>query len=647
MKKIQVLLCGLILTTTTIKLQAQTTFRLELIAEGNFGSTNGDVFVRNTMVNPATTSAGMYQTANSTIGFNVLQDYVIAGNKAILAEKPNGAGRIAIVNYPSMTLVQTFAQAPQNLGVASPTKAYACYAQGGVVSLIDLMNNTLTPVIEPNNEITTYSNHMKFANGFMYVDQGQQLVKIDTITNTVVAKFNPGVGSIAGITYDNQGKLWVIGGTNLVSIDVLNADALGTPVNLGVSGKLLRYYNNKLYFWTLSNKKLFQYDIVTPPVLPLTAVYTSLLTGSWDFGYGRSFDVDQTTGDFVIATASAFTGPSGYEVVDGATFTLIESGSIAGCIGANKCVLKTFHQPTGPAPVPDQASLSTVSGQCSATVIAPTADNGVVTGTTSNPTSYTSQGTYTITWTFTNGNGTTTQTQSVVVDDTTDPLIPILNDATGTCSVTPIAPTTIDNCAGTITGTTATAFPITTIGTTEIEWTFNDGNGNSITVTQDIVVTDNTAPVATSLSSLNIACNDVITTIPTATDNCAGTITATTTDPLTYATPGTYTIDWVFADGNGNTANESQTVVVSCSSAGLGDLTTSDLLIYPIPASNSLNIESVALGGELAIVYDAQGQKVLETSLESAKSTLNISALVNGFYFLKVGNSSARFVVSK
>jgi hypothetical protein len=207
MKQMRLLACLLILTTTT--LTAQTTFRLELIAEGNFGTPNADIFVRNTTVSPATNSAGMYQTANGvSTGYDVLQDYVIAGNKAIIGEKPNGAGRITIVNYPAMTEIHTFAQSVQTLGVASGTKAYACYPQGGTVALIDLVNNTLTPVIEPNGEISTYCKFMEYANGHMYLDQSGELVKIDTVTNTVVAKFDPGVGSINGLVYDGQGKLW-------------------------------------------------------------------------------------------------------------------------------------------------------------------------------------------------------------------------------------------------------------------------------------------------------------------------------------------------------------------------------------------------------------------------------------------------------
>lgn len=644
----RLLACLLILSTT---LNAQTTFRLELIAEGNFGTPNADIFVRNTTVNPATSSAGMYQTANGvSTGYDVLQDYVIAGNKAIIGEKPSGAGRITIVNYPAMTEIHTFAQSVQTLGVASGTKAYACYPQGGTVALIDLVNNTLTPVIEPNSEISTYCKFMEYANGHMYLDQAGQLVKIDTATNTVVSKFNPGVGSINGLVYDGQGKLWVLGGSSLVSVDVLNSDALGAPVDMGVTAKLLRYYDHKLYFWANTAKTLYQYDIVTPPALPLSPVYTSTLigsTGTWGtFGYGKSFDIDQSTGDFVIASANNYSAPGYYEVVDGTTFTVIESGSMPGCAIPNKCVLKTFHTPAAPVPVPDQASLSSISGQCSASVTPPTADNGAVTATTTDPTSYSAQGTYTVNWTYTNANGTVTQTQTVVVDDTTDPVIPVLADLSGTCSVTPAAPATTDNCVGTIIGTTTSTFPISEIGTTVITWTFTDGNGNTITADQNVIVMDNTAPAATALPTANVACNQTV-TAPTATDDCAGMITATTADPVAYTTAGTYSITWSFNDGNGNTATQIQTVVVSCSSVGLDELTAIDLSIYPIPASNALFIETVSLIGETAEVFDGQGKKIMEMLLDTAKKTLDVSVLESGFYVLKAGNSALRFVISK
>lgn len=643
MKKIKLVLGFLILTTS---LHAQTTFRLELIAEGNYGTPNGDIFVRNTTVSPATTSTGTYQSANGTTGFDVLQDYVIAGNKAILAEKPTGAGRITIVNYPSMTEIHTFAQSAQTLGVASATKAYACYPQGGTVSLVDLQNNTLTPVIEPNNEISTYCTNMQFAEGFMYLDQGSQLVKIDTATNTVVAKFNPGVGSIKGIAYDHQGKLWVIGGTSINSIEVLNNDALGTVVNVGLSGVLLRYYNNKLYFWTLGDKKLYQYDIQTPPALPLTSVYTSTLPGnSWSFGYGRSFDIDQSTGDFAIASANTYVAPGYYEVVDGTTFTLIESSSIPGCAIPNKCFLKTYPATSGPIPVPDVASLPAVSDPCSATLTVPTADNGTVTATTNDPVTYTTQGTFTVTWTYTNANGTLTQTQTVTIQDSEDPVIPTLINVTGSCSVTPVAPTTTDNCAGTITGTTTTVFPITTMGMTTVTWTFDDGNGNIVTADQHILVEDTETPVTPSLSPLNIACNDTISK-PEATDNCAGVVEGTTADPLSYAVPGTYTINWLFDDGNGNQVTAQQMVVVSCSSAGLENLTASSVNVYPNPASGFVTVmlSSEMQGSELELI-NAQGATVKRLMVTSAEMKLDLSGLQSGMYYVKLNTTRSKLIV--
>ncbi len=78
-----------------------------------------------------------------------------------------------------------------------------------------------------------------------------------------------------------------------------------------------------------------------------------------------------------------------------------------------------------------------------------------------------------------NGNGTA---------DTTNPVIPTLADINSQCSSTPVAPTTTDNCAGTITGTTGTAFPITT--TTLVTWTFTDSNGNSVTADQNVIIND-------------------------------------------------------------------------------------------------------------------------------------------------------------
>ena len=67
-------------------------------------------------------------------------------------------------------------------------------------------------------------------------------------------------------------------------------------------------------------------------------------------------------------------------------------------------------------------------------------------------------------------------------------------------------------------------------------------------------------------------CNDPVTVpTPTATDDCAGTVTGTTDDPTTFSVEGTYSIDWTFDDGNGNITVANQTVRVYNNKA---DITT-------------------------------------------------------------------------
>jgi gliding motility-associated-like protein len=84
-------------------------------------------------------------------------------------------------------------------------------------------------------------------------------------------------------------------------------------------------------------------------------------------------------------------------------------------------------------------------------------------------------------------------------------------------------------------------------------------------VTVDIIIGDNQPPIPNQapLPSIIGDCKTQITTSPTATDSCAGPITATTTSPLSYSLPGTYTIVWKYDDGNGNSISQNQTVTIT------------------------------------------------------------------------------------
>ena len=234
------------------------------------------------------------------------------------------------------------------------------------------------------------------------------------------------------------------------------------------------------------------------------------------------------------------------------------------------------------APTADIVSLADAIGECSLTIsTSPSAtDNcaGVITGTTTDPLTYNSQGSYVIHWTYDDGNGnTSTQTQNVKVKDVTAPVADVttLVDATGECLVkvtTP--PTATDACTGTITGTTTDPLIYNSQGSYMIHWTYNDGNGNTSTQIQNVTVQDATAPVAdvSTLPDIIAQCSVTISSVPTATDACMGIITGTTTDQLTYTTQGSYTITWVYDDGNGNISTQLQKVKIQDTTKPVADV---------------------------------------------------------------------------
>jgi Secretion system C-terminal sorting domain len=235
-------------------------------------------------------------------------------------------------------------------------------------------------------------------------------------------------------------------------------------------------------------------------------------------------------------------------------------------------------------PVPDVASLPDISAVCSVTSLtAPTATdncNGLVTGTHNATLPITTQGTTVVTWTYDDGNGnTSTQTQNVILDDIIAPVpdVASLADITSECAVTSLtAPTATDNCGGAVTVTNNATLPISTQGTTVVTWTYDDGNGNTATQTQNVILDDVTAPVpdVASLADVTAECTVTSLTAPTATDNCGGAVTATNNATLPIATQGTTVVTWTYDDGNGNTATQTQNVILDDVTAPVPDVAT-------------------------------------------------------------------------
>lgn len=571
MKKI-LLFAAALCTAQLVTGQAPTKpFTLYAIAEGNFGTPNGDAFKisrgNDTVI---TATPPLYQTANSANGFDVLQDFEIAGDKAIFITK-SGNSKIAVANFPSFDSIHTFSiTGGQCMGKASGAKVYVSYAGGNTIKMVDLVANTLTTVSDPAGSISSYATYMVQANGYMYAAMGTKIVKIDTLTNAVTGTITPGLGSIAGLQFDTVNhNMWILGksgGTSaVVRMEVTNNDLLNTPIVFtGITNaSQLRFCNNKLYF--LSGKNVHIYDILAPNI-PTTAVYTSTLGGSaGGFAYGKSFVVDPSSGDFAIGHANNYANPSLYEIVDGATFTQIATGSIANCKIVNELVLRTGQIST--PPVPTLASLPDVKGQCSVTLTVPTAMSGttLIQGTTPSPLTYTTQGTFMVTWTYSNGQDSVTQTQNVIIADTIPPV-----------------------------------------------------------------------PDAPSLPALTVACPYTITTFPTATDNCLGTITATTSSPLTYASGGTYTVTWIYTDSNANVTSQVQTLNVDCNPNAVTNVQQLVASVYPNPARDELRFRVENAAVWTLSLKDMTGREIAGIISRKADGILPVAHLPGGIYFVTV-----------
>ena len=230
------------------------------------------------------------------------------------------------------------------------------------------------------------------------------------------------------------------------------------------------------------------------------------------------------------------------------------------------------------APVADQSTLANITAECevlATDVTAPTAtDNcgGMVSVTNDASFPISTQGTTVITWSYEDVNGNiSTQTQNVVIDDVTAPVADqsTLANITTECEVLATdvtAPTATDNCSGTVTVTNDATFPISTQGTTIITWSYEDVNGNTSTQTQNVVIDDLTAPVAdqATLADITMECEVLASDVPvpTATDNCGGTVTVTNDASFPISTQGTTVITWTYEDENGNISTQTQNINV-------------------------------------------------------------------------------------
>ena len=216
-------------------------------------------------------------------------------------------------------------------------------------------------------------------------------------------------------------------------------------------------------------------------------------------------------------------------------------------------------------------------------------------------------GTYTVS--VTDANGCTDSDQDIIVQS--DPIPPtvscpatanITTDA-GLCtsSASIGTATSSDNC-GVQSTVVSNAGPYS-VGTTTVTWTATDASGNTATCGQDVVVSDDEDPTITgcpqtiSITPASSDCTPEVTwNIPSATDNCSGTLTSNFNSGDSFPI-GTTTVTYTATDLSGNS--------VTCSF---------DVIITPSQLSVSITPSTLGCGVNISCFGAADGEATANVS---------------------------------
>lgn len=246
-----------------------------------------------------------------------------------------------------------------------------------------------------------------------------------------------------------------------------------------------------------------------------------------------------------------------------------------------------------------------------------------------------------VTWTYDDGNGNvTTETQQVnVTADATDPVPDLgsLPDLNENCSSTPVAPTATDNCAGVITGVPDVTFPILASGLTVVTWTFDDGNGNSVTQTQNVNLL--TVDASAAQTGATITANSATATYVWLDCNNAYAVIAGETGQ-SY-TPTAITGSYAVEVTENGCVDTSACFVVDYTTISEVDNSVM-IAVYPNPSTDNFNVQMNGLDhADVVInVLDVQGKIVYSKTLTNVNGTytenVDASLFEKGVYAIEI-----------
>lgn len=230
------------------------------------------------------------------------------------------------------------------------------------------------------------------------------------------------------------------------------------------------------------------------------------------------------------------------------------------------------------------------------------------------------------------GGNSITVTQTIIINDNVAPVLDMamLPDATGFCDVTPATPTATDNCTGTINGVPDVTFPINTVGTTTVTWTFTDDCGNSVTQTQDVVITEINTNTSFASDGITILADNNTAGVTYQWYNC--TADSLMTGETNFNFTPTFSADFAVIITEDGCVDTSACVTIT--EVGIEDILMNSVQVYPNPVKDIVNVELAGLEDAQVRILDMSG-KVLRD--EEANTT--------GLFIMEMNEAPGAYII--